>query len=219
MTPALARVLPFAIYIAFLIVEQTAPAIGIGFDVRLLYPFKVACVTIALAILWSRYGELTTARGVAVSDWLLAAGVGVLIFVLWIILDRSWLVIGKPSGWDPVDPGRGINWLLVTARLSGAALVVPIMEELFWRSFVMRWVRDHDFLSVAPKQVGTVALLVSSALFAIEHHEWLAGLLAGLAYAWIYMRTGNLWTAVASHALTNLLLGGWVLYTRQWQFW
>ena len=41
----------------------------------------------------------------------------------------------------------------------------------------------------------------------------------GLAYAWLYIRTGKLWTAVAAHAVTNGLLGAWVLYTRQWTFW
>lgn len=219
MTPAVARILPFAIYIGFLVLEQVVSTLGLGIDVRPLYPVKAACVAIALALLWKRYGELTSFGGVRAADWLLAAGVGVLIFVLWIVLDQSWAVLGKSDGWDPTGSDGRTAWLLVAARLSGAVLVVPIMEELFWRSFVMRWIRDHNFLTVAPRQVGATALLVSSALFAVEHHEWLAGLLAGLAYSWIYMRSRNLWTAIASHAFTNLLLGGWILYTRQWQFW
>jgi CAAX prenyl protease-like protein len=93
------------------------------------------------------------------------------------------------------------------------------MEELFWRSLVLRWIRNSDFLSVSPAQVGWMALIVSSVLFASEHHQWLAGLIAGLAYAGTYMHTRNLWCAVVAHAVTNFALGVWVLHSRQWQYW
>jgi CAAX prenyl protease-like protein len=218
-TPAVARILPFAIYIGFLTVELAVPETGIGFDVRWLYAAKAACVAIALALLWKRYSELAAPREVSAIDWTLTAVVGVLIFVLWILLDQSWAMQGAPSGWNPSGADGQLAWTLVVVRMAGAAIVVPVMEELFWRSLVMRWIRNHDFLTVVPRQVGAWALLISSALFALEHHQWLAGLLAGFAYASIYMRTGNLWTAVVAHAITNLLLGLWVLYTGQWQFW
>jgi CAAX prenyl protease-like protein len=121
--------------------------------------------------------------------------------------------------WNPTDSRGEINWAMAIVRLLGAAAVVPIMEELFWRSLVLRWIRNPDFTSVAPAHAGAMALLVSSVLFGFEHHEWLAGVLAGLAYAGTYMRTGNLWCAVVAHALTNFLLGVWVLHTGRWQFW
>jgi len=104
-------------------------------------------------------------------------------------------------------------------RLAGAALAVPVMEELFWRSFAMRWFQDHDFLKVAPARVGLKALGISAVLFALEHHLWFAGLLAGLAYGWLYIRTGNLWVPILSHAVTNGVLGAWILYTQSWEFW
>lgn len=218
-TPAVARILPFAIYIGFLAVELAVPESGIAFDVRWLYAAKVTCVAIALAVLWKRYSELAAPRGVSVVDWTLAAAVGVVIFVLWINLDPSWAMLGVPNGWNPSGADGRVAWGLVAVRMVGAAIVVPVMEELFWRSLVMRWIRSNAFLTVVPRQVGAWALLISSALFALEHHQWLAGLLAGFAYAGIYMRTGNLWTAVVAHAITNLLLGLWVLHTGQWQFW
>jgi CAAX protease family protein len=103
--------------------------------------------------------------------------------------------------------------------LAGAVLVVPVMEELFWRSFAMRWIQDHDFLAVPPSRVGLKALGIGAVLFGLEHHLWFAGILAGLAYGWLYLRTGNLWVPILSHAVTNGLLGAWVLYTRSWEFW
>ncbi len=219
LTPAVARIIPFAIYIAFLVVESVLSDTGIGVQVRWLYAVKVFSVAVALALLWKHYSELAAPRGVSSLDWALSITAGVLVFVLWIFLDQPWAMFGTPAGWNPVGTNGERNGALIAARLAGAVIVVPVMEELFWRSLVMRWIRNHDFLSVIPRQVGTMGFFVSSALFAVEHHQWLAGLLAGFAYAGIYMRSNNLWTAVAAHAITNLLLGFWVLYTAQWHFW
>ena len=108
---------------------------------------------------------------------------------------------------------------LVIVRLAGAALIVPVMEELFWRSFLLRWIHHPSFLSVDPKGVGLKPLLASSVLFASEHRLWFAGLLAGLAYAWLYKKTGNLWVPILAHAVTNGLLGAYVLTTGSWAFW
>jgi CAAX prenyl protease-like protein len=218
-SPALARVIPFAIYIAFLIGESLLPHDTSSFDVRWLYAVKVACVAIALGLLWNRYTELRNPPKTRAAAWVVSLAVGVVIFAVWIPLDQPWALLGSPSGWNPTDATGAINWGLAVVRLLGAIAVVPIMEELFWRSLVLRWIRNTDFLGVAPAHVSAMALIVSSALFGLEHHEWLAGVIAGLAYAGTYMRTGDLWCAVVAHAVTNFLLGVWVLHTGQWQFW
>ena len=146
-------------------------------------------------------------------------GVGVLVFVLWIWLDLPWMVIGESGdGYDPRDDGH-VNIALATIRILGAAVVVPIMEELFWRSFVMRWIDKPDFLTLAPAAVTLKGLLLSSVVFGFEHNLWFAGIVAGLAYGWLYRATGNLWVPTIAHAVTNGVLGAWVLYTGAWQFW
>jgi uncharacterized protein len=218
-SPALARILPFAVYIAFLVLESTLPRDSASFDVRWLYPVKVTCVTIAMALLWRHYSELRAPAKPGAAAWALSTAAGIVVFVVWIMLDQPWAVLGSAGGWNPSDSRGGINWGMASVRLLGAAAVVPIMEEVFWRSLVLRWIRNPDFTSVAPAHAGAMALIVSSVLFGFEHREWLAGILAGLAYAGTYMRTGNLWCAVVAHAVTNLLLGVWVLHTGQWQFW
>lgn len=123
------------------------------------------------------------------------------------------------EGYNPTDEAGQIDWLLVSFRIAGAALVVPIMEELFWRSFVQRWVQTPDFLALDPAQIGLKALLIASALFAIEHTQWLAGLIAGLAYGWLYISTRNLWSPIVAHAVTNGVLGIYAVATHQWRFW
>lgn len=219
MSPLFVRSLPFGLYIAILIMESLLPDQVPGFDLRWLYPMKAGLVALALALLWRHYTELKS-YALPYRYLLLSLGVGLLVCVLWIQLDADWMLIGElGNGFNPTDANGKIDWMWVAFRLSGAALVVPVMEELFWRSFIQRWLQKSDFLSLPPAQIGLKALLVASALFAVEHLQWLAGLVAGLAYGWLYIRTRNLWTPIIAHAVTNGALGAYVVNTRQWSLW
>ena len=216
--PALARIAPFAVYLIVLALEGQAHHLFNDFDARWLYPLKILLVLGVLATFRLMYTEL---RGFTFSlaDAALSVAAGMVVFVVWIGLDIPWAVLGEPgAGFDPRDDGQ-INWLLVSFRLAGAALVVPLMEELFWRSFLMRWIVQSDFFSVNPAAVTLSAVLLSSVVFGFEHHQWLAGIFAGVVYAWLYRRTGHLNYAIAAHAITNGALGVWVLTTGQWSYW
>jgi CAAX prenyl protease-like protein len=176
-------------------------------------------VTGALFVFWRHYEELPGWRSLAGGHWALASVVGLIVFVLWVQLDSPWMMVGhQGKGFDPRDADR-INMPLALTRLAGAALVVPLMEELFWRSFVMRWIDKPAFLSLSPMAVSLKGLLLSSVVFGLEHSLWFAGIIAGLAYGWLYRATGNLWVPVIAHAVTNGLLGAWVLNTHSWQYW
>ena len=224
-SPAFSRILPFAIYIGFLAIASGLTAIQeMGYlrdwDSRWLYPIKVGVVLVALVWLWRHYSELALPVATKATDWFLAMIVGIVIFVLWINLDQGWATLGSDSpGFNPVSEDGQINWLLVAFRIVGAALIVPVMEELFWRSFVLRWIDSSSFLKIHPARVSIKAFVITAVLFGIEHNLWLAGILAGCAYSWLYMRSNNLWIPVFSHAITNALLGVWVLRTGNWQFW
>ncbi|UUZ55518.1 CAAX prenyl protease-related protein [Massilia sp. H-1] len=125
-----------------------------------------------LALFWRHYTELHQWR---VSAAWSAASVlaGVLVFLLWISLTVGWMQIGTPTGFDPRTAYQA-DWLLVAVRIIGAALVVPVMEELFWRSFLLRWLENPDFLSVEPARVGLRSVVITAVLFGFEHNLWLA---------------------------------------------
>jgi len=145
---------------------------------------------------------------------------GLVVFALWIRLDAPWMVLGDATAtFRPVDADGTLQWPLIVVRWVGAALLVPVMEELFWRSFLMRWIESPQFETVDPRRVGLRAIVISTFLFMLAHTLWLGAIVAGLAYAWLYRRTGKLWTAVIAHAVTNGALGIWVVLTGQWQFW
>jgi len=212
--PVLARVLPFATYIAFLVADS---ARADDVDGRWLYAAQIAVVAALLAWFWPAYEELRGPSRTAARDWLLGVAVGAIVFVLWINLDFGWAQVGSARGiaGELATSDRPAGLLL---RLLGAVLVVPVMEELFWRSFLTRWLEKSEFRTVDPRSVSSRAILIASAVFGAEHHLWLAGIVAGLAYGWLYRHTGNLWAVILAHALTNLLLEVWVHRTGSWHF-
>jgi uncharacterized protein len=215
---AWARILPFAAYIFFIVLGDLLERAGFArAELRWLYPLQVGTVAVLLAVFWRGYHELHVPLPKP-AQLFTAIAVGVLILVLWINLDAPWMTVGSSPGYNPTSDG-GMNWPLVVIRILGAALVVPVMEELFWRSFVMRWADAADFEALEPARVGLKGFLISSVLFGFEHNLWLAGIVAGSAYALLYMRHRNLWSAVLAHAVTNGMLGAWVLATGSWQFW
>jgi uncharacterized protein len=221
--PAIARCGPFALFIALLVLgSQLSPFLGERGASGAASWFVVArgaIVALALAWFWPAYSELRKPSPAAAADWLLAALGGFAVFLVWIGLDQDWAVLSRSVGFIPHDPEGGTDWFKALARLAGFALVVPVMEELFWRSFLLRWLERHDFLSVAPRLVSMRAFLITTVLFSLEHDRWLAGAVAGAVYNWLYMRSGNLWVPIAAHVVTNAVLGVWILHTQNWQFW
>jgi len=212
------RILPFAAYLFFIVASDLLARLGVPQDaLRWLYPAKIALVALLRALFWRRYQELSRYR-LAARPALAALATGVAVLVLWISLDAGWMIVGRPSGFDPRVGGR-VDWVLVAIRIAGAALVVPVMEELFWRSFLMRWVDDPDFESVEPSQLSTKSFVITVLLFGFEHNLWLAGIVAGVAYGLLYMRHRNLWSPILAHAVTNGLLGVWVVRTGNWAYW
>jgi hypothetical protein len=215
------RIAPFALFMALLALRGAAPADGSwGFDTRWLYGLKVLAVGALLGLWWREYGELARQAWPDSRETLVAVAVGLAVFVLWIQLDAPWMTIGTPSaGFVPLTPAGAIDWALVAVRCLGAVLLVPLMEELFWRSFLMRWLHQPLFQGLEPRHVGVRAIVLSTFVFTLAHTLWLAAAIAGFAYALLYARTGKLWTAVIAHAVTNGALAAWVIATGNWQFW
>lgn len=222
--PALVRILPFAVFIAFLAFGDLFALLPdhLVFDERLLYPLRVIVVGAILIYVWRELEELREGPQDGKWLWLWAPLIGALVFVLWINLDFGWLNLADPEhpGYDPRHPETGaLEWHLVIFRILGAALLVPIMEEIFWRSYLMRWIDRADFRSLAPAAVTLKAMLISSLVFGLAHTLWFAAIIAGLIYAWLYRASGSIWPPIIAHAVTNGMLGVWVITTGNWQFW
>jgi CAAX prenyl protease-like protein len=211
----LPRVLPFAIYILFLALSDYLSQLSnsLGMDPKWLYTARVVLVLMTLIYFWPNYIELK-AKPVA-KEFLFAIFAGLLVFLAWIFPYPAWA--GINSHLQVASLGQDGLWL--SSRLIGAAIIVPVMEELFWRSLVMRWIDDKNFLIYPPSNVSLLTLVISAGVFASSHHLWLAALFAGLVYGALYIRYRNLWVPIVAHAVTNGVLGIWVMSTGQWQYW
>ena len=215
----LCRIAPFWAYVFFMLLEDALLKFGWDAnDLRLLYAVKITVVAALLWLMRRAYSELQWPIGVNFRTWVVAIIAGIVVFIAWINLTAGWMVMGESVGFDPRDHDE-VDWLLVAVRLIGAVLVVSVMEELFWRSFLMRWITHPDFLTVNPSHVGFKAFCITAVLFAIAHNLWLAGLFAGIVYNLLYMRSGTLWSPILAHAVTNGILGIWIVLTGNWGFW
>ncbi len=145
---------------------------------------------------------------------------GILVIIAWVGLDDSYPLLGMRVGFDPIQmSNHSLNILIVFFRLAGAVLVVPIMEELFFRSWMARWIIDPNFMRIPVGAFSWPSLVITTGLFALGHLEWLPGILAGLVFHGYVLWKKRLGDAIVAHAVANLALGIYVLKTQRWDFW
>jgi CAAX prenyl protease-like protein len=225
---AIPRIVPFALFMAFIALESGIRWVGglasspepAGSLLSLwLYPVRTAAVLGALVYFWPAYRELRDAVCANWGEALLVSVVGVLVYLAWVCMDWSWAMQGQPTGYNPFQGGVGLGVALAAVRIFGAAVVVPVMEELFWRSFLIRFLVAAPFSSVRLGTFTPLSFGVTVVLFGLEHHLWLAGIMAGVVYNLLLYKTRRLWPCILAHAITNLLLGIHVLLTREWYWW
>jgi CAAX prenyl protease-like protein len=153
---------------------------------------------------------------------LLATMVGLVVFVFWVRLE-GWYpaldYLGKRTGFDPSTLDPRWKWPFVAVRFTGLVVLVPLIEELFWRSFLVRWLINPDFWKVPIGQMTPLAAGVTSVLFGLSHPEWLPALLTGLLWAWLLWQTKSVTACVLSHSVANLAMGLHVLLTGDWKYW
>jgi uncharacterized protein len=223
----LSRTLPFVLFMAFIGVGEGARFLAQHGMLVLepttlyyLYPVKTLAVALLLYIYRGEYRELSWKELAQGKQSLAVVAVGLLTCVMWVLTDWTVTVSGAPEGFNPaLLPEGAVRVLMTATRVAGAVIVVPIMEELFWRSFLLRYLVDPDFESVPVGHFTWMSFLATTLLFGLEHHLILAGMVAGAVFSVIFYKTRSLAQCVLAHAVTNLALAGYVLYTGRWYFW
>ena len=163
-----------------------------------------------------------------VSRWLPSVALGLAVCGLWVapdLLVPGWrthlLFQNSITGTlkTSIPPGE-LTPLMLVLRTVRAALLVPILEELFWRGWLVRWLQDSDFAKVPLGQFTPLAFWATSLLFAAEHGPfWEVGLVCGMIYNWWMWRTKSLGDLIVVHGVTNLALSLFVIATQRWTFW
>jgi CAAX prenyl protease-like protein len=201
-------------YVGFLLaveIGRRTPETAAGF---MLF-FKPAVPALLLLYFWRR-GAYRELRGYRIGvGTLLDVGVGVASAALWM---APFLFFGPVREWLGVDPGTGFDptvlgedWVLVAlgARLAGYAVVTPLFEELFIRSFVMRYAEVYpdqgDFRQVPLARYTPRSFWVTVVVFTLGHLTWewpVAVAWVMVTNAWFYRRR-HLGSMVVVHGVAN----------------
>ncbi len=222
-SPAFKRILPFAVYMVLIFAfDLLKPLMPEGFltanYTAITYSVRILTVAAILIYCFKSYDELSLDNLKAVHV-LGALAAGAVVFVLWINMDWDFATLGSSEAYDPrILPGK-TYYAFLAVRLAGTALVVPLFEEIFWRSFVLRYIINQDFTAVKIGAFTWMSFIISSLLFGSEHYLWLAGIMAGVLYNLLLYWSRSIYVCILAHGVTNLLLGIYVIRTGSWQFW
>ncbi len=147
-----------------------------------------------------KYKVRWTALGIRRSSWpMLALGFGLLLAVylfnmLYGVLLYFFFELRIQADWAAVFGELEHPWLFAV----GAAVVAPVVEELFFRGFLFAGLR---------RRLGWVkAGLISAALFSLIHFTPTAMppiFLLGCIFALLYEKSRSLWPAILVHATMN----------------
>lgn len=216
--PSLPYVLPFFVFLLFLAIQKYIPLNPV-FE----YPLRDV-ILLAVLLAFSRHViELRSQHRLE------TALIGVAVFVIWIGPDvvspayrQHWLfqnsIIGAAS--SPPPESVLLSPIVLWSRIFRAVVLVPIIEELFWRAWLMRWLISPQFEKIPLGAYKPAAFWITAALFASEHGSyWDVGLIAGIVYNWWMVRTRSLGDCILVHAITNACLCGYVVATRHWEYW
>ncbi len=212
-SPILVRVIPFGVFAALTLFQGR-----LGDTSQ--YWIYVLKTVVAVWLLWIARPYVKEMR------WKLsweAVAVGIAVFVVWVGLDGYYpMIADRAESFNPTftcGAGSALALIFTVVRIVGSSLVVPPLEEIFYRSFIYRYLIKSDFLSIPLGRLDWRAFLITGAIFGIGHYEWLPGILCAFAYQGLVCRKNRLGDAITAHAITNFLLGLWVITRGAYQFW
>ena len=224
--PAIARVAPFVVFVVLTSCQS-------WFGEEGSFWLYLAKTLVGAWMLWMVRSVVQEMRWKVSWEAVVA---GVAVFFVWVALDRIvpteqelWVKLGLSKAATPPTPawnpfvqfgnGTALCWFFVAVRVLGSSLVVPPLEEVFYRSFLYRWIARPDFASVPLGQFAWKPFLLTALIFGFAHNEWLAGILCAAAYQGLVCRKKRLGDAMTAHAITNFLLGAWIVWRGAWHFW
>jgi CAAX prenyl protease-like protein len=222
-SPVAVRVLPFAIFLGLTAAQGYFGEAG-------QYWFYFLKTVVGAWLIWEVRPHIPEMRWACSIPALVA---GILVFVIWVGLgdflkalglDPARAVMKTTDGlaWNPTKTfaaAPAMAWFFIVVRIIGSSLVVPPLEEVFFRSFLYRYLEKTDFQTVPLGLFLPLPFLITSIGFGFEHHEWVAGILCGLIYQALVCWKKRLGDAITAHAITNFLLGIYVVWKGAWNFW
>jgi CAAX prenyl protease-like protein len=220
-----AYVLPFAVFMGGLalisLVQSFAPAenapLWLAEPKYWIFPLQTVLCSALLVWFWKTY------------EWgakwhvITAVLTGLVVLALWI--SPQWL-LGAEERTDGFNPGlfagsAALYWGTLILRFIRLVVIVPLLEEIFWRGFLLRYLIKEDFTKVSFGTFSWFSFGVVTVMFGLAHFgpDFIPALLTGAIYNLLAVKTRSLACCVLAHAVTNLGLGLYIMQTGQWGFW
>jgi CAAX prenyl protease-like protein len=182
-----------------------------------IYPVQTIICGALLLWFWPEY-ELRAPRQI-----LLTVPLAFFVFAFWIAPQEFLGFAPRLDGFNPeMFSGQPVAyWTTIVFRLLRLVVIVPLVEEIFWRGFALRYFIDERFYAVPIGAFSWFSFAVVTIAFGLSHSwaDWIAALFTGALYNCVAYRTKSLSSCILAHAITNLLLGLWIMKTGQWGFW
>lgn len=213
--PWIPYVVPFVLFLLL-----TEPARLFPTLVPYLYITKTILVG-SLLWIWRDKYRADFSTNLSLGEIVTSVLCGLLVLIIWIYPEKFLFQIGSSAAFNPhaLGESQAAAIGLITTRLFGSSVVVPIMEELFWRSFLMRYLVDPKFRSVPMGAFTWLSFIGTAVLFGLEHHRVVVGIIAGLLYGGLLLYQKKLRGVIIAHAVTNFGLGVYIVVTGTWLFW
>ncbi|MFV1530200.1 MULTISPECIES: exosortase E/protease, VPEID-CTERM system [unclassified Phaeobacter] len=161
------------------------------------YPLRTAMMAAALLLFWPAL------RALAYRPRPMDITAGAAIAAVWIVMATPDISRGN------ITEHRDTLW--IATRLLGTIILVPIIEELFFRGYLLRRMAGQGQVLRA-----VIALIVSSLLFGLMHDRFALGVAAGAIFGALYLRGGGLPAAILAHMVANALIAYVAFATGNW---
>lgn len=149
--------------------------------------------------------------------------IGLVLFAVWVGIEKflPYPHLGTRTAYNPFEkiPDAGLRTAFIAVRFLGLALIVPFMEELFWRSFGLRYASQTDFRALEIGTFTKMGAALCCGVFALAHPEWIPALFFAAAMTALVWKTKSIFACIVAHAVTNLSLGIYVVNQGAWALW
>lgn len=214
-------VVPFAAFILFLapapLLKNLGDAFWLQYPEHWLYPLQTLTCALLLWHYWREYELHRLAR------LFFTVAVAVVVFLVWIAPQAFLGFEARTVGFNPevFDENSAAYWATICLRFLRLVIVVPLVEEIFWRGFLLRYLINEKFAEVPFGTFSWFSFGAVTIAFTLAHSsaDWVAAAICGMLFNLVAYHTRSLTSCILAHALTNLLLGLWILTTKQWGFW
>lgn len=238
--PLIAFVTPFILFFAIpsLITYESTQVNETGDSETVILPARytamiatrVVLMGIAIGVFWRFYLRSFPFR---IDHWGFVTGVvGAMLWIglchlqlestLLKLVGLSEDLLGVRDGVNPFEtyPEQGERMVFLAFRFALLVITVPIAEELFLRGFFMRAMDAVEWQDLPLKEISSTGLIAGT-LYGVATHpsEFIAAAVWFSLVTLLMVKTNKFWNCVIAHAVTNLILGIYVITTGTWSLW